>query len=139
MVSRFGRGLSALALASLLAQPLSARAGEPLTIEQIVARSPVSGTPPSGFGWAPDGSRYDSLPGAREKDPPVLHVHDQRTGAERVLFAARSTARGSRSREIGQLVWSPDGTRLAYVRANDLYVVALAGGRVTRVTTGATR
>ncbi len=133
MVLRFVRCLSAVALAASCTAASGANGAATLTIDRIIARSPVSGTPPSGFDWAPDGSRYVyQLPGAREKDPPVLHVHDMRTGEDRVLFAARDVTRGTRSRAIGQLVWSPDARRMAYLDGGALDV-ADANGRGARV------
>jgi dipeptidyl-peptidase 4 len=117
---------SCAALLAASAFPAAAAAGERLTVDAIVARTPVSGVPPSGFTWAPDGSRYVyTLPGARENDPPVLHVHVVATGADRILLAARSSERGSRSREIGQIVWSPDAHRIAFLDGENLEV---AGG-----------
>ena len=111
----------------------SAAAAEQLTIDEIIARRPVSGTPPAQFAWAPDGSRYAyQLPGKRAQDPPVVFVHDMRTGRDRELLAARAVARGTRSREIGQLVWSPDARRVAYVNDGAL-TVAPADGAGARV------
>jgi len=60
--------LALLALVAFVGTAAPAKATEPLTVDDIVARSPVSGTPPSAFNWAPDGSRYlYTLPGASEK------------------------------------------------------------------------
>jgi dipeptidyl-peptidase 4 len=99
-----------------------------LTVRDIVALHPVSGNPPFAFTWSPDGTRYVySVTGAREQDPPVLRIHDVRTGSDRVLLAARSQARGSRSRAIEQIVWSHDGRRIAFLGNGALHV-ALADG-----------
>lgn len=111
---------------------------EPLTVNAIVAQHPVSGTPPSNFSWAPDGSRYVySVPGNRETDPPILRVHDMRTNADRVLFAAKSQSRGSRSRAIAQIAWSDDGTRIAFLNGAKLDVANGDGTNETTVATGA--
>ncbi len=96
-----------------------------LTIDDIVARHPITGNPPFAFSWAPDGSRYlYSRPGATEKDPPVLYVHDLRANTDRELLAAKDDARGSRSRAIAQVVWSHDSKHLALINAGSLEVVA---------------
>jgi dipeptidyl-peptidase 4 len=152
-------------------------AGEPtpvLTVDDIVAVHPLTGTPPRAFNWSPDGSHYAySVAGAHENDPPTLFVHDMRTGVDRKLVPAKSETRGSRSRAIAQIAWSqdgshiaflnagalhvagadgsddhvvdrdadapqfsPDGTRVAYVRDNDLYATAVtSGARPMRLTT----
>ncbi len=99
-----------------------------LSIDRIVAHHPITGNPPSAFTWAPDGSRYTyTLPGAHAGDPPVLYVHDMRTNRDRALFAAKDQARGSRSREIAQLVWSHDSEHLALVNAGNLEIAAADG------------
>lgn len=135
---RFLRAVVAASVALTAAVPRAAAAGVQLTIEQIVARTPVSGTPPSGFTWSPDGSRYVyAVPGAQEKAPPLLRIHEMRSGADRVLFAARAESRGSRSRAIGQIVWSPDSTRLAYLNGDALEVARAAGGGETAIAHGA--
>ncbi|HEY1975852.1 MAG TPA: DPP IV N-terminal domain-containing protein [Candidatus Baltobacteraceae bacterium] len=114
--------------ALLLAVTLPAAGQRPLTIEDIYAQHPVSGTPPSAFLYAPDGNHYAfSVPGAREDDPPVLHVHDVRDGRDAVLQPAKSASRGSRSREISQVVWSHDGTRVAFLASGALHVADADG------------
>ena len=130
MLARFVAAL--LVAPSLALAPLAARAAEQLTIDQIVAPNPVTGRPPAGFSWAPDGSRYVyTVPAARPHDPPTLWVHDQRSGTDRRLFAARASQRGTRSRAIAQIVWSPDARRIAYVDG-DALEVADADGRQAR-------
>jgi dipeptidyl-peptidase-4 len=107
---------------------LAADAGEQLTINDIVAHVPVLGTPPSNFIWSGDGSRYVySLPGRSDEAPPVLYIHDMRTGSDRRLLAAQAAARGSRSRDIAQLVWSPDASHIALLSNGALEVVAANG------------
>ncbi|HEX8806303.1 MAG TPA: DPP IV N-terminal domain-containing protein [Candidatus Aquilonibacter sp.] len=144
-----------------------------LTVDDIVAVHPVTGTPPRSFSWSPDGSHYAyQVAGARENDPPTLFVYDMRTNRETKLIPAKSEARGTRSRAIAEIAWSndgshiaflnagalhvaradgsddhvidreadapqwsPDGTRIAYVRDNDLYVSAVgAGAKPQRLT-----
>jgi len=148
-------------------------AGEPtpvLTVGDIVAVHPVTGTAPRSFSWSPDGSHYAyAVAGARENDPPTLFVHDMHANTDTKLIPAKSEARGTRSRAIAQIAWShdgshiaflnggalhvaradgsddrvidrdadapqwsPDGTRVAYVRDNDLYVSSVATGAAPR-------
>jgi dipeptidyl-peptidase 4 len=113
--------------------PASAGVAQQLTIDDIVAQHPVTGDAPSNFAWAPNGSRYVySMPAAREHDPPVLYVHDMQSNRDRQLLAARSDARGSRSRPVSQVAWSADGSKLAFVNGDALDVAAWDGsGRVT--------
>jgi len=120
--------LTLLTLAMAAVTVLPARAAQTLTVDDIIARVPATGTPPAGFAWAPDGSLYlFTLPGRGERARPTVHVHDMRRGTDRVLFAARASARGSRSRAIEQIVWSPDATRLAYVDGGTLHVARADG------------
>lgn len=105
-----------------------------LTVNDIVAQHPVTGNPPSAFTWAPNGSAYVySVTGAREGQPPVLWLHDMRTNRDRVLFGAASQQRGSRSRQIAQIVWSHDSRSIALVNAGALETVDPATGRERRL------
>ncbi len=111
-------------------------AGEPtpvLTVNDIVAVHPITGTPPRAFSWSPDGSHYAySVAGARESDPPILFVHDMRADRDSKLVPAKSEARGSRSRAIAQIAWSDDGSHIAFLNAGALHV-ARADGSDDRV------
>jgi dipeptidyl-peptidase 4 len=99
-----------------------------LTIDQIYAANPVQGIPPTHFTWSPDGTRFIyTIVSPDTKRPPVIRLHDVRSGADRVLFKARSEARGSRSRPIAQIVWSPDAKHIAYINAGDLCVADASG------------
>jgi dipeptidyl-peptidase-4 len=109
-----------------------------LTIDQIFAQHPVSGDAPSGFTWAPSGQRYVySMPATREKEPPVLFVHDVRTNRDRPVLAARSEKRGSRSRPVSQVVWSTDGSKLAFVNGDELDISSWDGSGRRAMTEGA--
>jgi dipeptidyl-peptidase-4 len=130
--------LRGMSLALLLAASLSSTAQRPLTLDDIYTQHPVSGTPPSSFSYSPDGSRYVySLPGASEHAAPVLYVHDMRTGRDRVLLAAKSESRGTRSRAIAQIVWSPDGTRIAFLSSGSLHVADASGAHERTLASGA--
>ncbi|HEY5339445.1 MAG TPA: DPP IV N-terminal domain-containing protein [Candidatus Aquilonibacter sp.] len=103
-----------------------------LTISDIVALHPATGSPPSAFTWSPDGSRYIySLPPTREHGPPTLRVRDVRTGSDRLLLAAKSESRGSRSRAIAQIVWSHDSRHIAFLDNGSLHVAGADGGHDT--------
>jgi dipeptidyl-peptidase 4 len=100
-----------------------------LTVDDIFSTHPVAGIPPTGFTWSPDGTRFVyTFPALDEKRRPPIRLHDVRTGEDRVLFRARSEERGTRSRAIGQIVWSPDGRDIAYINGGDL-AVAQANGQ----------
>ena len=105
--------------------------GEPtpvLTVDEIVAVHPVTGTLPRAFSWSPDGSHYAySVAGARENDPPILYVHDMRTARDSKLVPAKSEARGTRSRAIAQIAWSDDGSHIAFLNAGALHVARADG------------
>ena len=104
-----------------------------LTVNDIVAVHPITGSPPSAFTWSPDGSRYIySLPPDREKAAPSLRIHVVATGSDKLLFAAKSESRGSRSRPIAQIVWSNDSRHLAFLDSGALHV-ANADGSHDRV------
>jgi len=119
----------ALALcASFVAAGTAVRAGSSqLTIDGIVGPRSLAGVAPTDFVWAPDGSRYAYTVPA-EHGAPVLFVHEMRTGVDRRLVAATSTARGSRSRAIAQVAWAPDGRSVAFVDDGALDIEPAAGG-----------
>jgi dipeptidyl-peptidase 4 len=99
-----------------------------LTVSDIVALHPVTGSPPSAFTWSPDGSRYIySVPAQREHEAPTLRVRDVRTGSDRLLLAASSSSRGSRSRPIAQIVWSHDSRHIAFLDDGTLHVANADG------------
>ncbi len=121
--------LIAAALSAVLStMPASADVARQLTIDDIVAQHPVTGDAPSNFAWAPNGSRYVyTMPAAQEKDPPVLFVHDMQTDRDRQLLAARSDARGSRSRPVSQVAWNTDGSKLAFINGDELEIATWDG------------
>jgi dipeptidyl-peptidase-4 len=119
----------AVALTSLAPTPPAA-----LTVEEIVSTHPVSGVVPSGFTWSPDGSQLVySVAAPVEKAPPTMRIYRVRDGRDRVLFSARSETRGSRSRAIAQVVWSPDSRSLAFVDGGALMIADAATGRERRI------
>lgn len=103
--------------------------GAMLTVDDIVAQHPVTGNPPANFTWAPDGRAYVySVKGARESDPPIVRIHDMHTNSDRELLPAKSEQRGSRSRDIAEIVWSHDSRSIAIINGGALEVVDPAGG-----------
>lgn len=108
--------------------------GAILTVNEIVAQHPVTGNPPSNFAWAPNGWAYVySVAAEKESQPPIVRIHDVRTGADRTLFHAASEQRGSRSRAIAEIVWSHDSRRVALINAGALEVLDPISGRETKL------
>lgn len=104
--------------------------GALLTVNDIISAHPVSGNPPFGFSWAPNGSAYVyNVDGKREKDPPTVRFHDMRTNRDRELFTAKSEQRGSRSRAIAEVVWSHDSRYIALINSGSLETIDPWTGR----------
>lgn len=104
-----------------------------LTIDGIIAQHPVDGNPPSAFTWAPDGHAYVyNVAAEREGDPPVVRIHDL-AGGDRPLFRANSEQRGSRSRDLAEIVWSKDSRRIALINSGALEVLDPETGRSERL------
>ena len=83
----------------------------------------VAVAPPQAFRISPDGRTaafLEEIAGARQ-----LCVQPLRGGPRRQLTAS--------ARDISDPQWSPDGTRLAYVREGAIWVIDADGGRPTRV------
>ncbi len=109
-----------------------------LTVHAIYSARPLAGVPPSGFTWSPDGSKLIYTVIAPDtSQPPVIRIRDVRSGTDRVLLRARSNLRGSRSRPLSQIVWSPDGTRIAYLNGDELWVDQVKSGSEHEIATGA--
>ena len=99
-----------------------------LTVNDIISLHPVTGSPPSAFTWSPDGTRYIySIPPQRENGAPTLRIRDVRTGSDRLLLAAKSSSRGSRSRPIAQIVWSNNSRLIAFLDKGALHVANANG------------
>lgn len=109
-----------------------------LTVNAIYSAHPLAGVPPSAFTWSPDGSKLIyTIASPDTTKPQTIRVRDLRTGSDRVLLRARSTIRGSRSRPLSQIVWSPDGRRIAYLNGDELWVAVVQTGREIRIAAGA--
>jgi dipeptidyl-peptidase 4 len=136
--------VSTLALiAALLAPPLGAQAGPPLTLERLYSLPSLIGTAPGGFAWSSDGSRLAFLwndegmpfrevwvvdPGAPPLAPRrVTRFADQTPAAEPVpedpLAAAAHRERVERDAGVTAVLWHPDGRRLLVTHRGDLHLV----------------
>lgn len=109
----------------------------PLTVNAIVSSHPIGGVAPSGITWSPDGTRLVFMIAPPDGKPPTIWVRDARTGSQRPLLRARSDVRGSRSRPIAQLVWSPDSSTIAYLDGGNLWVVNADGAGARMLASGA--
>jgi len=82
-----------------------------------------------GYHWSPDETRLllARLPRPHDAEgDKALYVYTLET---RVLSCVAKT-----EQEYRNVKWSPDGTRLGYVRGDDLYTLDLASGMETRLT-----
>ena len=106
--------------APIIAAEVLQMAPEPLTIHSYL--------------WSPDETRVLLARPPRAHDPEgdtELWIY---TLATRALTCV---ARGGEGEEFRNVKWSPDGLRLGYVRADDLYVLDLESGTEQRLTNDA--
>ena len=122
--------VSALFVLALSIEPATTASQETgLTIDRIVAQSSITGTSPSAPVWSPDSSRLaflwnDSAKPRRE----IWIVHGDGSGLRQLTQETEGTG------GVSQLVWTPDGAALFYIRADDVWRVDAKGGGGVRLT-----
>jgi Tol biopolymer transport system component/DNA-binding winged helix-turn-helix (wHTH) protein len=89
---------------------------------------------PYGLAWSPDGASLALGWAERDGEPYSIFLLDPATGERRRLTEPPPAISGD-----GEPAWSPDGTRIAFLRnvyplIQDLYTVPAAGGPERRIT-----
>ena len=115
--------------------PLRAQApGIPLTVEKIFAHGPLTGTPPSGISWSPDGKHLTYLDGGElvDLDPGGGKPH---VLVSRAKLATLTGADGSeqdrdhRERyKMAAYIWAPDSKHLLFDSNGRLWLYDLHSG-----------
>src|SRR5579859_7122728 len=108
---------------------------KPLTVEAIFGHSPITGTPPRGVEWSPDGQHLTYLDGGELVDIDPGH------GKGHILVShaklATLTAKGGLSEEdrdhrerygMASYLWSPDSKHLLFDANGGLWIYDLATG-----------
>jgi len=127
--------LSAAVVLAFAAIPLTAQApAKPLTVEAIFGHGSLTGRPPSGLTWSPDGKRLTYLEGGE-----LLEL-DPATGSKSVLVShaklealaggkATETDSDHRDRyKMANCIWSPDSKHLLFDSNGRLWLFDLKTG-----------
>ena len=118
--------------ASLLAAP--ALTGQstptPLTVEAINGNEPLTGTPPMGIAWSPDGKQLTWLEGGELK---AMEIDSGKRSvlvdhARLASLAGASKADPDRSEGMLSYWWSPDGKHLLFDSSGRLWLFDLKNG-----------
>jgi dipeptidyl-peptidase 4 len=125
-------------LAALLLAPsalISQSPPTPLTVEAINGDEPLTGTPPAGLAWSPDGKQLTWL------EDGELHSFDVATSRTSVLISharlasligATSDEKSSR-KEMPSYWWSPDGKHLLFDSSGRLWLFDLKTGTALEI------
>lgn len=89
----------------------------PLSLEQIVAGSTLTGTAPSSPVWSPDSKAVAFLWNDRAQPARSLWLVERGGTMPRRLLSASITAR------VSDFVWTPDGSAIVFVRQDSLWRV----------------
>jgi dipeptidyl-peptidase-4 len=132
--------LSALVAAPLTTLPLAAQTtAKPLTVEAIFAHGPLTGHPPNGLTWSPDGKHLTYMENGE------LTELDPGTGKPRTLVSRAKLApifAGSESEKdrdhrarynMASYLWSPDTSRLLFDSGGKLWLYELGKGTCDQI------
>jgi dipeptidyl-peptidase 4 len=121
-------------LVVLLAASASAQNGIPLTVEKIFAHGPLTGTPPEGLTWSPDGKHLTYLDGGEliDLDPGSgkPHVLVSRSKLASLSGAqANEQDKDHRDRyKMASYMWAPDSKHMLFDSNGRLWLYDLGNG-----------
>ena len=137
-MSRAVRPLLAFAAAAAFAAfafPAAAQnASVPLTIERIFAHGPLTGTPPEGLTWSPDGKHLTYLDGGElvDLDPETGKPHILVSRAKLATLSGGSESEQDRDHrdryKMASYLWAPDSKHLLFDSNGRLWLYDLGNG-----------
>jgi dipeptidyl-peptidase 4 len=137
-LSRAVRPLLAFAVAAAFATfpfPAAAQnASVPLTVERIFAHGPLTGTPPQGLTWSPDGKHLTYLDGGElvDLDPETGKPHILVSRAKLATLSGGSESEQDRDHrdryKMASYLWAPDSKHLLFDSNGRLWLYDLGNG-----------
>jgi dipeptidyl-peptidase 4 len=137
-LSRAVRPLLAFAAAAAFATfpfPAAAQnASVPLTVERIFAHGPLTGTPPQGLTWSPDGKHLTYLDGGElvDLDPETGKPHILVSRAKLATLSGGSESEQDRDHrdryKMASYLWAPDSKHLLFDSNGRLWLYDLGNG-----------
>jgi dipeptidyl-peptidase-4 len=122
--------LLALASVSVSAQT----SAKPLTVETIFAHGNLSGTPPKGIAWSPDGNHLTYLDGGEliDLDPGSGKPHVLVSRSKLALLAGEKASEQDKDHreryKMASYFWAPDSKHLVFDSNGRLWVYDLGNG-----------
>jgi len=132
--------------------PVSDSANKQLTIEAIFSEGGVTGQPPEGMQWSPDGTKLSYVQRDDSGEHGALYYIDLATGKSAVLVSGEklsslappaSSIKDERQKEAVQRYsvaayhWSPDSKHLLFDSMGQLWMYSLETGTAVQVTSSA--
>jgi dipeptidyl-peptidase-4 len=139
-VTRVVRTLLCAVLVTLFAFSVAAQtSGIPLTVERIFAHGSLTGTPPEGLAWSPDGKHLTYLDGGEliDLDPSTGKPHVLVSRAKLASLSgaeANEQDRDHRERyKMASYLWAPDSKHLLFDSNGRLWLYDLGNGTGVQV------
>jgi dipeptidyl-peptidase-4 len=127
-------GFSACNVPQMLAQPASQPPAKTLTVEDIFAHAPLSGTSPQGLTWSPDGEHLTYMDGGEllDLDPGTGKPHILVSKAKLASLSGNAASEKDKDHRarygMASYLWAPDSAHLLFDSNGTLWLYDLKTG-----------
>jgi dipeptidyl-peptidase-4 len=132
---RTGISAALLLVLAVTGPKLHAQKGsKPLTVEEIFGHGPITGSPPQGLTWSPDGQHLTYLDGGEliDLDPGTGKPHILVSHAKLSSLSSNSTTEKDRDHRarygMASYLWAPDSAHLLFDTNGSLWLYDLKTG-----------
>ena len=122
--------------------PASQSSTKPLTVEEIYAHGPITGNPPQGLTWSPDGQHLTYMDGGEliDLDPGTGKPHILVSRAKLASLSSNTASEKDRDHRarygMASYLWAPDSGHLLFDTNGSLWLYDLKTGVGLNIGTG---